>query len=176
MIAKSIGTTATNLNTDDSNVKEGTAESSHPVIRTLYDHLEEVTCLEFHPKEQILASGSTDQTIKVYDFAKPAVKRAIKTITESTSVRSISFHPSGEYLLVGCNHQTIRLYNVNTSQSYASSCISDYHTDKINQVKFNSNGKYYVSCSKDGDIVSNLRSISKFIRIFFYLIFSFFFI
>lgn len=162
MIAKSTGSvTATNLNTDDSNVKEGSAESSHPVIRTLYDHLDEVTCLEFHPREQMLASGSIDQTIKVYDFAKPAVKRAIKTISESTSVRSISFHPGGEYLLVGCNHQTIRLYNVNTSQSYASPCVGDYHTDKINQVKYNSNGKYYVSCSKDGDIVSislaNLR-------------------
>ena len=56
MIAKSAGTPITNL-TDDSNLKEGGAESSHPVIRTLYDHLDEVTCLEFHPKEQILASG-----------------------------------------------------------------------------------------------------------------------
>ena len=25
----------------------------HPVIRTLYDHLDEITCLEFHPKEQV---------------------------------------------------------------------------------------------------------------------------
>lgn len=56
MIAKSVGTTATNL-ADDLNLKEG-AETSHPVIRTLYDHLDEVTCLEFHPKEQILASGN----------------------------------------------------------------------------------------------------------------------
>lgn len=155
MIAKSIGTAAAAANNiaDDSNIKEGTAESSHPVIRTLYDHLDEVTCLEFHPKEQILASGSMDQTIKIYDFAKPAVKRAIKTISESTSIRSLSFHPGGDYLLVGCNHQTIRLYNVNTAQCYASPSISDYHKDKINQVKFNSTGKYYVSCSKDGDII-----------------------
>lgn len=151
MIAKSIGTSA-NV-TDDSNIKEGSAESSHPVIRTLYDHLDEVTCLEFHPKEQILASGSMDQTIKIYDFAKPAVKRAVKTISESTSVRSISFHPGGEYLLVGCNHQTIRLYNLNTTQSYASPNVSDYHKDKVNQVRFSTNGKYYVSCSKDGDII-----------------------
>ena len=38
---------------------------THPVIRTLYDHNAEVTCLEFHPTQQILASGGRDYTLKV---------------------------------------------------------------------------------------------------------------
>ena len=38
---------------------------THPVIRTLYDHNAEVTCLEFHPTAQILASGGRDYTLKV---------------------------------------------------------------------------------------------------------------
>jgi len=25
----------------------------HPVIRTLYDHVDEVTCVDFHPTEQV---------------------------------------------------------------------------------------------------------------------------
>ena len=28
-------------------------QGDHPVIRTLYDHIEEVTCLNFHPTEQV---------------------------------------------------------------------------------------------------------------------------
>merc|ERR1711981_1437592 len=40
------------------------AESGHPVIRTLYDHFEVITCLEFHPRQPILASGSRDCTVK----------------------------------------------------------------------------------------------------------------
>lgn len=71
----------------------------HPVIRTLYDHIEvkengretiqtrksiiffqEVKCLAFHPREQILASGSMDFTLKLFDFQKSSVKRAFKTI------------------------------------------------------------------------------------------------
>ena len=38
---------------------------THPVIRTLYDHNAEVTCVEFHPTAQILASGGRDYTLKV---------------------------------------------------------------------------------------------------------------
>ena len=33
-------------------------DPGHPVIRTLYDHFEEVTCLKFHPKQNVLASGT----------------------------------------------------------------------------------------------------------------------
>lgn len=59
----------------------GQDQQGHPVIRTLYDHLEEVTSLEFHPKELILASGSNDFTIKLFDFSKTSVRKAYKTIT-----------------------------------------------------------------------------------------------
>jgi len=52
----------------------------HPVIRTLYDHLEEVTCLEFHPNKPILASGSRDCHVKFFDYSKVTVKKAFKII------------------------------------------------------------------------------------------------
>lgn len=55
----------------------------HPVIRTLYDHLEEVTCLEFHPNKPILASGSRDCHVKLFDYSKTTVKKAFKTINVS---------------------------------------------------------------------------------------------
>ncbi|KAF2347535.1 WD40 repeat, partial [Trinorchestia longiramus] len=57
------------------------AVMGHPVIRTLYDHLDEITCLEFHPKEQILISGSKDTNIKLFDFSKTSAKKAFKTYT-----------------------------------------------------------------------------------------------
>jgi cleavage stimulation factor subunit 1 len=69
--------------------------SDAPVVRTLYDHtdvrsnehftcsyhhLQEVTCLQFHPKLPLLISGSSDTTIKLFDYSKPAVKRAYRLI------------------------------------------------------------------------------------------------
>lgn len=56
-------------------------QQGHPVIRTLYDHTEEVAFLEFHPKEQILASASRDCSVKLFDISKPSVKKAHKTFT-----------------------------------------------------------------------------------------------
>jgi WD domain, G-beta repeat. len=55
-------------------------QQGHPVIRTLYDHIEEVTCLEFHPSAPILASGSKDKTVKMFDYSKSSVRKAHKTI------------------------------------------------------------------------------------------------
>lgn len=61
-----------------------TAEpQGHPVIRTLYDHTEEVTCLEFHPKEQILVSGSRDFTVRLFDYSRTSVKKAYRVLNVS---------------------------------------------------------------------------------------------
>lgn len=61
-----------------------TAEpQGHPVIRTLYDHNEEVTCLQFHPKEQILISGSKDFTVRLFDYSRTSVKKAFRVLNVS---------------------------------------------------------------------------------------------
>ena len=124
----------------------------HPVIRTLYDHSEEVTCLQFHPTEQVLVSGSDDCTVKVYDFSKPSVKRAVKTIQETHPLRTLSIHPTGNYLLVGTLHPTIRLYDINTSQCFVGSNPSDQHSMAVNMISYSSTGSLYATCSEDGDI------------------------
>lgn len=125
---------------------------THPVIRTLYDHIEEVTSLEFHPQAQVLVSGSKDFTVKFFDYSKPSVKRAYKTIHEAEMVRCLSFHPSGDYLLVGTQHPTLRLYDANTGQCFVSSIPEDQHKAPLTAVKFSPNANMYVSSSKDGDI------------------------
>ena len=43
---------------------------NHPVIRTLYDHLDSITALSFHPVTTHLVSGSKDCTVKIFDFTK----------------------------------------------------------------------------------------------------------
>ena len=63
---------------------------NHPVIRTLYDHVDEVTCLAFHPSEQILASGSRDYTLKLFDYSKPSAKRAFKYIQVRICLQDVS--------------------------------------------------------------------------------------
>lgn len=68
--------------------------------------LQEVTCLDFHPVHQILVSGSKDYSIRFFEFSKPSVKKAYKSIQEAAEIHSVSFHPSGDFLLAGTQQKT----------------------------------------------------------------------
>ncbi|XP_015372112.1 PREDICTED: cleavage stimulation factor subunit 1-like [Diuraphis noxia] len=130
-------------------IQEG---QGHPVIRTLYDHLKEVTCLDFHPTKPILASGSRDCHIKFFDYSKTSVKKAFKTIDDVEPITCISFHPLGDHMVMGTNSPVIRLYDINTVQCYVSSIPSHQHTGPVTSIKFELGAKYFVSSSRDGSI------------------------
>ncbi|XP_056635379.1 cleavage stimulation factor subunit 1 [Diorhabda carinulata] len=127
-------------------------QQGHPVIRTLYDHMEEVSCLEFHPKEPFLCSGSKDMTVKLFDISKASVKKAFKTITEAEPVQAISFHPLGDYLIVATSHPVIRMYDLNTLHCYVCAFPKHQHTATVTNLKWSPDAKLFASCSKDGNI------------------------
>ncbi|CAG0893890.1 unnamed protein product [Cyprideis torosa] len=131
---------------------EGEAEVGHPVIRTLYDHMEEVSALQFHPSAQVLASGSRDFSVKLFDYSKSTVKKAQMTIPDSAEVNALSFHPSGQYISVATEHNVIRLYNVNTAQCFAPAAPRHNHTSAVVDIMYSADGRSLVSCSKDGTI------------------------
>ncbi|CAG2184536.1 CSTF1 [Mytilus edulis] len=115
------------------------AMENHPVIRTLYDHADEVTTLDFHPQHQILASAGKDFSIRFFEYSKPSVKKAYKKYT-------------GDYILVGTQHPTLRLYDVNTFQCFVARDPSHQHKGPITCAKWSPNANMYVTSSKDGDI------------------------
>jgi cleavage stimulation factor subunit 1 len=125
---------------------------SHPVIRTLYDHVEEVTCLRFHPREPLLASGSRDFTVKIFDYSKASAKKAFKTISETEHIEDLAFHPTGSHLLVGVRNPIIRMYDVNTTQCYTGSLPHQQHHELITSLDWSMDGKLYASASIDGAI------------------------
>ncbi|XP_041377210.1 cleavage stimulation factor subunit 1-like isoform X2 [Gigantopelta aegis] len=125
---------------------------NHPVIRTLYDHVGEVTCLDFHPFHQILVSGGSDFSIRFFEYSKPSVKKAYKSIQEAAAVTCLSFHPGGDYILTGTEHSTLRLYDVNTFQCFVSSDPKDQHKGPLTDVNWSPNAKLFVTCSRDGSM------------------------
>nr|CAB3234104.1 cleavage stimulation factor subunit 1 [Phallusia mammillata] len=126
--------------------------ADHPVIRTLYDHVDEITCIDFHPTEQVVISGARDYTIKVFDFTKSSAKRASKTIKEVDIVRDLAIHPTGEYLLAATYHPVLRLYDLETFQCFVCNQPSDQHKRGVNCVCYSPTGNIYASGSKDGAI------------------------
>mgnify|MGYP001810526119 CR=1 FL=1 len=133
-------------------MRDQQSSENHPVIRTLYDHADEITTLQFHPFEPILASGSRDYTVKFFEYAKPSTKKAFRCIQEAEQIRALSFHPSGDWLLVATQHPTIRLYRVETSQSFISSNPKDQHKLPVTSMDWSPNGRIFATGSKDGQI------------------------
>lgn len=126
--------------------------ATKPVIRTFYDHNQEINDLGFHPIEPFLVSCSSDCTIKFFDHSKPSAKRSYRYIQESYPVRSVHFHPSGDFLLASTDQKFIRLYDINTFQAYISPDSTKHHASAVSQVRWSDQGGVYASCGVDGDI------------------------
>jgi len=81
-----------------------------PVIRTLYDHTEQVNDLSFHPNGLVLASCSNDQSIKLFDLSKTGVKRAFRYLQVSLLSKTQGADEGIQVCLLGCSTCQLDLF------------------------------------------------------------------
>ncbi|MBN3880907.1 MULTISPECIES: hypothetical protein [unclassified Nostoc] len=80
------------------------------LLQTLTGHSSGVFSVAFSPDGQTLASGSSDNTIKLWDVRKGNL---LQTLTgHSNSVHSVAFSPDGQTLASGSSDNTIKLWDV----------------------------------------------------------------
>jgi len=127
------------------------AQLTRPVIRTFYDHTAAVNDLDFHPAYPVLASCARDCSIKLYDY-NSSVKRSFKQIPDTHNIRSLCFHPCGDFLIAGTEHTMIRLIDIKAEKTFVNPNTDKNHYGPVNMVRFASDGRMFVSCSKDGSI------------------------
>ena len=93
-----------------------------------------VLCVAFDPqKPNILASGSADNTIKIWDIESGACQ---STLGGDKAVHCVSFSPDGDMLAAGDGDYrggNVRLYDVQTGE--VKSTLAG-HTDWVTQVEF----------------------------------------
>jgi cleavage stimulation factor subunit 1 len=124
-------------------------DQSRPVTRTLYDHTNAVTSLEFHPHVPVLFSASRDCTIRVHNV-QSSQKRAFRIVQDSHAMRAIAIHPAGDHVLAACDHPMIRLYDVHTKQAYMSPTFEQCHSTAVNDVAWAPDGRLFASAGQDG--------------------------
>jgi Tol biopolymer transport system component len=117
------------------------------LLATLSGHTDEVTAVAFRPDGNILASGSLDGTIKLWDVA---TKRNLATLQiKDDEVYCVAFSPDGKTLASGSTEETIRLWDVPAAKNTAGLKGKD---SPVHCVVFSPDGKTLASGTEGGTI------------------------
>jgi serine/threonine protein kinase len=127
-----------------------TSSPVKPSLRyVLTGHTDSVTSVAFRPVASLLASGSADATVRMWN-TKTGAKAG--TLTGHTdAVTSVAFSPDGALLASGSSDRTVRIWNPVTA---APTATLTGHTDQVTSVAFSPKGTtaLLASSGRDGTI------------------------
>ncbi|MGF1523204.1 MAG: NB-ARC domain-containing protein [Leptolyngbyaceae cyanobacterium] len=106
-------------------------------------HTAWIMCLAYSPDHTLIASGSRDQTIRLWDAA---TGQCIKTLPCQSWIQTVAFSPDGQHLVSGDNEGLIQVWEVATAQYQ---CSLKGHRDRVLALKFAAAGQTLVSSSQD---------------------------
>ena len=110
-------------------------------------HTDDVVDLAFKPNSYLLASGSYDKTIRIWDVGDNTNLRHVRTLRGHTeAVFAVAWSPDGRVLASGSRDGTVRLWNPNNGINFA---VLRGHTEAANQVEWSPDGRILASGSWD---------------------------
>lgn len=125
--------------------KKITREGKCPV-RRLIGHTCDVMKVIFSPDGKLLASGSWDTSVRIWDVQKG---KSIHTLEgHNGRIIDVSFSPDGN-LLASCDDQIIKIWDVQSGECKLTLGDENNWEWRLGSVIFSPDGKFLASCSRN---------------------------
>lgn len=116
-------------------------------LSVLRGHSKEVLSVAYSPDGLRIASGSYDETVRVWDMASGAELAVLRG--HEGAVHSVAFSPDGLRIASGSDDYTVRVWDAVGSHTLA---VLFGHTNRVTSVAFNIDGQRIISGSRDNTV------------------------
>ena len=115
---------------------------------TLKGHRGPVYSVAYSPDGKLLASGSADHTVRLWDPLTGACRATLAG--HGSEVNCVSFSPDGQTVASAGDDRAVRLWNVTTRSPRA---VLSGHDDQVVGVRYAPNGRFLASADNSGVVI-----------------------
>ena len=116
------------------------------LLKTLKGHSNQVNTVSFSPDGKILASASSDQTIKLWEVKEGTLLETLNG--HKQSIWRVNFSPNGKIIASASSDKSVKLWDLNGRELKT----LNGHNSDVYDVSFNPDGKIITSASAGGEI------------------------
>eukprot|EP00668_Euglena_longa_P002184 GGOE01002528.1.p1 GENE.GGOE01002528.1~~GGOE01002528.1.p1 ORF type:complete len:628 (+),score=97.90 GGOE01002528.1:81-1964(+) len=116
------------------------------VVAQLHGHTSTIESVTFDYEEELVVSGSSGGTIKVWDLNSERMQKSFN-YGHKTNVTCLDYHPFGNFFCSGSADTQVKVWDLR-KKSYLQTYKG--HTKQVNTLKFSPDGRWVVSGGGDG--------------------------
>lgn len=124
---------------------------SRQIRHSFAGHEQDIYSLDFARNGHMIASGSGDHTVRVWDMDRNR-NGEILSLTIEDGVTTVAISPNGDYVAAGSLDKSVRVWDIRTGNVIARLDGPEGHKDSVYSVAFSPDGESLVSGSLDKTI------------------------